>query len=115
MTKSIILVALLAAGLSVPVQAQDVSVSVGYGDLDLTSETGVARLDRRIGAAVDRVCGDHRDQLEISAVRAVRKCARLTLEDVQGPRQIAIERARGRNPSVELAAGGAVPVTARRR
>ena len=102
MTKSIALLPLLAAALSVSAQAQEVSASVGYSDLDLTSEAGVTRLDRRIDAAIEGVCGDHRDQRQLSAALTVRKCGRESWADVQGPRQTAIERANGKQPSVEV-------------
>ncbi|MDP3677303.1 MAG: UrcA family protein [Novosphingobium sp.] len=103
MTKCIVFLPFLAAALSASAQAQEVSVNVGYGDLDLTGETGVERLDRRIHDAVEQVCGDPFDQRELRAARASRKCGRESLADVASPRQIAIERARGRVPSVEIA------------
>ena len=103
MNKSIALISVLAAALASPAQAQEQSVTVSYGDLDLTSDTGVARFDNRIDAAVGQVCGDRIGPMPLSTARAVRKCSRDTMADVANPREIAIERARGRQPSVELA------------
>jgi UrcA family protein len=116
MTKSLILTALLAGALAAPAHAQDLSVSVGYGDLDLSGDTGVARLDRRIDAAIDTVCGNTMGQQPLSRVMAIRKCTKETRADVSGPRQIAIAKARGQVPSVELAsAGSAGKLVVRRR
>ena len=116
MTKSIVLFPLLAAALSISAQAQEVSISVGYGDLDLASAGGVARLDQRIDAAVDTVCGDTLGQQPLSRVMAIRRCSKETRADVAGPRQIAISKARGQVPSVELASAGAPgTLTVRRR
>ena len=118
MIKFFVPAALAAAALAAPAHAQDLSVSVGYGDLDLTSQTGVARLDRRIDAAVDRVCDDQIGQRSLSAVLATGKCARNAWADVETPRQLAIERARGRVPSVEIAgarAAGNAGIAVRRR
>lgn len=106
MTKSIVLTALFAAVLAAPAHAQELTVSVGYGDLDLASEAGVARLDHRIDAAIDTVCGDTLGQQPLTKVMAIRKCAKDTRADVAGPRQIAIAKARGQVPSVELASAG---------
>ena len=116
MTKYLIIVPLLAATLSAA-HAQDASVRVSYADLDLTSDSGVARFDTRIDSAVKTVCGDQIGQKPLSTVLAIRRCGRLTRADVATPRQIAIARARGQIPSVELASAGSYSfaVTARRR
>ena len=117
MTKFFVLVPLLAGSLAVSAQAQDASVRVSYADLDLTSDTGVARVDNRIDAAVKAVCGDKIGQKPLSTVLAIRRCGKLTRADVATPRQLAIARARGQIPSVELASAGSFSfaVTARRR
>lgn len=116
MTKSLVLTTLFAAALAVPAHAQELTVSVGYGDLDLGSDAGVSRLDHRIDAAIDTVCGDTLGQQPLSRVMAIRKCAKATRADVAEPRQIAIAKARGQVPSVELARAGAPgTLTVRRR
>lgn len=103
MSKFAILIPALTAILAVPAAAQQVSVSIAYGDLDLTGPTGVKRLDQRIGNAVEQVCGIAREQKALSSARASRKCGREVWGDVANQRRLAIARARGRLPSVELA------------
>src|SRR5262245_38553549 len=54
--------------------AQDRSVqAVSYADLDLTSEAGRGRLDRRIDMAVRKVCG-RAWPIDLGAVEEVRRC-----------------------------------------
>jgi UrcA family protein len=116
MTKYFILIPMLAGAFAVSAQAQEASVEVGFGDLDLSRESGVAGLDHRIDAAIATVCDAGLGQKPLSKVMAIRKCAKETRADVAGPRQIAIAKARGQVPSVELAsAGGAGKLTVRRR
>ena len=118
MTKTFALIPLLAASLAASAQAQELSVRVGYGDLDLASDAGVARFDRRIDAAIEQVCGDGLGQRPLSKVLAILKCSRDTRSDVAAPREVAIARARGKLPSVELAdarSAGAYALLVRRR
>ncbi len=117
MTKFFIIAPLLGATLAAAAQAQEASVPVGYADLDLTSEAGVARFDNRIDAAIRTVCNDFPEQRTLPTALAVRKCKRDVRADVERPRQMAIARARGQIPSVELASAGShsFAVTARRR
>ncbi len=42
---------------SAPAHAEPVTAAVHYGDLDLASPAGAARLRHRIHAAADQVCG----------------------------------------------------------
>ena len=118
MTKYVVLIPLLVGALSASAYAQPSSVAVGYRDLDLTSDAGVARLDRRIRGAVEKVCGDPREEWHYSAVRVVLKCGRETWSDVASQRQSAIDRANGKQPSVEVVDArtpGALTMTIRRR
>ena len=117
MTKSFAIIPLLAVSLAASAQAQEQSVRVGYGDLDLASDAGVARFDQRIDVAIEQVCGDRMGQQALSAAMAIRKCSRDTRADV-APREVAIARARGKLPSVELAdarSAGAFALLVRRR
>lgn len=41
-----------------PLRAEPVSVAVAYGDLNIRSEAGAARLDARIRRAAHQVCGE---------------------------------------------------------
>lgn len=118
MTKSFAIIPLLAVSLAAPAQAQEQSVRVGYGDLDLASDAGVARFDQRIDVAIEQVCGDRMGQQALSAAMAIRKCSRDTRADVAAPREVAIARARGKLSSVELAdarSAGAFALLVRRR
>ena len=61
MRKSIVTVlaataVLWAASIAAPAAAEEVSVTVAVDDLNLTSPAGMATLDKRISAAVDKVC-----------------------------------------------------------
>lgn len=71
-----------------PVAAQTVSVRVAYADLNLTSAGGVKLLDRRIADAVRRICGAP-TQIDLSAARGARNCAR----DVMATTRPQIDRA----------------------
>ena len=118
MAKYFIIIPLLAASLAASAQAQELSARVGYADLDLASDAGVARFDQRIDAAVEQVCGDRLGQQALSATMAIRKCSRDTRAGVAAPREVAIARARGKLPSVELAearSAGASALLVRRR
>ena len=115
MIKQLIAASLLATAIPTAAQAQDASVRVTYADLDLTSDGGVQSLDHRIAAAIKQVCGDRMGQKPLSTVLAIRRCDRLTRADIDAPRQVAIDRAQGRQPSVEMAAAGSFAIVARRR
>ena len=57
MRKSIITVlAALTVSVAAPAAAEEASVTVAFGDLDLTDPAGVATLESRIAAAVEEVC-----------------------------------------------------------
>jgi len=88
MLKLVVPALLLSAGLSFPVQAQDITraVPVAYGDLNLQSAEGIRRLDRRLTKAIESVCSEsmmvypearreirrcmHSKQAEVAALRA---------------------------------------------
>lgn len=59
-----------------------VSASVKHGDLDLSSAHGKMRLERRLSAAITRMCsaGDQRDRLSVDASRECRETAARTAE-----------------------------------
>lgn len=89
-------VALLAA----PLQAQVIdldTVTVSFGDLDLSSSEGRKTLDRRLSVAVNRVCGEFSARSSLIN-RAVRECRETTLTDVYAQRDTAIALYRARAP-----------------
>ena len=89
-TKLVTLAALSAFGLgilSTPAAAQD-SRTVSYGDLDLTTGAGVARLDSRIASAIKAVCDSGDPTLR--AKLAERGCRARANQEVAGQRQMAI-------------------------
>jgi UrcA family protein len=59
---------------------------VGYGDLDLATTPGVRALDRRISAAIDRLCerGGVRDLSSYTAERRCRDEARQSATNQRG-------------------------------
>lgn len=81
MKKLLILAALTAASFGQPVMAQsapaDASVSVQHKDLDLRTDAGTKKLDRRIWRAVVEVCGTASDY-DIKGKNDVRQCRRDT-------------------------------------
>ena len=59
---------------SVAAQPNTVSVAVPMGDLDLSSDAGRNRLDRRIDAAVRFICGEEMSPSSLVEAAAVRRC-----------------------------------------
>ena len=104
MTKTILFASLAASlALALPAAAQDVSIAVPYGDLDLRSDSGVKRLDTRIRHAIESICGNSGTETLLLTKRIVRKCGQVALELVEDDREVAIARARGPQPYVEVA------------
>ena len=86
--KLVTLAALSTFGLgAVSAQAQEVR-TVSYGDLDLSSEAGIARLDSRIAAAVRAVCTN--DDSSLRGKIAERGCRAEAAAGVVGQRDMAI-------------------------
>jgi len=82
---------LLTLGLAAsPAVAQPVeTVLVSYADLDLASQIGRQRLDRRIAYAAEQVCGSF-SPIELRWAAAVRSCQFETIADVAPQRDAAI-------------------------
>jgi UrcA family protein len=49
--------AALSLTVAIPAQAEEAAIEVKYSDLDLTTPQGIDRLNGRIAAALDKVCG----------------------------------------------------------
>lgn len=62
----------LALAAATPALAQQASIEVPYGDLDLTKDAGRKALDARIARAANRLCGTvgARDLVQIAAKKA---------------------------------------------
>ena len=104
--KTALSIALLAASLSVtPAFAQDNapperSRVVSFADLDLASEAGQSKLDRRIRAAAKQVCGTASDA-DIEGKNEVRACRAETYG--QASRQVAVAIASAQSSQTVLA------------
>jgi UrcA family protein len=90
----------LAAALigSAPAAAQTETNSIGVttADLDLSQATDVAKLDRRLGLAVRRVCGAA-DENSLAAWGAVTACRLEAAARIAPQRDLAIAEARRRD------------------
>ena len=92
------------------VLAQQVSTPVAYQDLDLSTGAGRSQLDRRIAAAVTRVCGTA-DPRDLDAVNDLRKCQRSARKAAIGQAEIQSAKAdAGRQTYTSLSAS-ALPHT----
>jgi UrcA family protein len=103
----------VAMALVVPTVSQaeeTTSVRVSYADLNLTTDFGQNRLQRRIVFAAGQVCG-LADPRDLNLVRAVGDCRTETIADAQPAFRAAIGRAR--HPSVEVLDTAALIITAR--
>lgn len=91
MLTPILALALLAA----PAASDPIpSTRVAHGDLDLTTQPGRDRLDRRLDGAVTRVCPDADKARELWRKRAARRCLRETGALTAQQRDRAVARAR---------------------
>ena len=87
MSKILFAFAALAAAAAAPAVASPRAAGtriVSYSDLDLSVPAGRARLERRIGAAVDAVCG-YAVPADLHGARAVQNCRVTTLAQVARP------------------------------
>jgi UrcA family protein len=107
------LAALLAASaLLTPTVSQAAEagyVRVSYADLNLATDFGQDRLQRRIAFAAETVCGpaDHRD---VPFTQRVRECRSGTIADAQPAYQAAVNATR--HGTVEVLDGAALIITA---
>lgn len=90
--------------------AEEPSVRVSYADLNLSTDLGQNRLQRRIFYAAGVVCGTA-DPRDLNFVRAVGECRTETVADAQPAFRAAIGRAL--HPSVRVLDTAALIVTAR--
>ena len=85
-------------------------MAVSYADLNLTSDIGQDRLQRRIGRAASYVCGQA-DTRDFTWARAVQVCRTGALDAAQPAVMAAINNAR--HPSVEVLQATSLVVTAK--
>jgi len=102
----------VAAALVVPTvsqAAEATSARVSYADLNLATNFGQTKLQRRIAFAASNVC-EISDGIDLKFIRAVGECRAGAIADAQPAYQAAIAKAR--HPSVEVLDTGALIVTA---
>ena len=75
-----VLAALIAAVAAPATAAGEPTVTVRFGDLDLTTWAGKAELNKRIEDAVDKVCSPL-DRAELWGTWAAEECRALSLAD----------------------------------
>ena len=73
------------------VASEPAKVTVGYTDLDLTSDAGQAELNQRIRSAVKRVCGPVGQQS--NGVQERNSCRRAAYKGARSQMQIAVAKA----------------------
>ncbi|NLR69524.1 UrcA family protein [Novosphingobium sp. ERN07] len=81
--KSFCAVGLLGLALSASQPAFAGTRVVGYGDLDLSTKEGQARLDSRLRAAAKQVCDLKSPNLQRSEFESARKCYVKSLTDAR--------------------------------
>ena len=94
--------AFTAAPAAAEAPAGSATVAVQHADLDLNSRAGVAKLDRRIRAAVETACGTTSD-FDVRGKNEVKRCRVDSLEAVAAQRDKVIATAQ-RASQVQLAA-----------
>lgn len=104
MMKSICFVALIMVAMSAAAQQPQspaISIRVSAADLDVTSAQGTRALDRRLKAAVRRVCGDldARDPYRQSAYR---QCLTIARQSAQAGRAALVAHASDQAPRINI-------------
>ena len=89
--------------------AERQSVRVSYADLNLTTDFGKAKLQRRIGYAARLVC-DTASPLDMKFARAVGECRSSAVADAQPAYAAAVKKAR--RGTVEVLEAASLIVTA---
>ena len=103
-------VASARVGPTVSQAAEPRSAHVSYADLNLATNFGQTKLQRRIAYAASTVC-EVSDGVDLKFARAVGECRIGAIADAQPAYQAAIARAR--HPSVEVLDSAALIVTAK--
>ena len=87
--------AIANVAVAVPARAAEAapSTTVRFADLDLTTQSDVARLDRRLRSAATIVCGTA-DMRDLSRTRIVDQCRKVALDGAAPQVASVIEQAR---------------------
>lgn len=80
------------------------SVVVHYGDLDLASDQGRDKLDRRINYAAEKICGSNKDYRELSVKAKAKVCRNETIARTNAQVEVAVNKALESGPAVATAA-----------
>lgn len=102
----------IASALVIPTvsqAAERTEARVSYADLNLTTDLGQDRLQRRIAFAARSVC-DIADSRDLKFARVVSDCRSGAIADAQPAFRAAVNNAR--TPSVEVLGAAALTVTA---
>jgi UrcA family protein len=89
-----------AAFTPVAAQAKTLSVSVPYGDLDLTKDAGCRTLDARLERAARKVCGGIATSRDLSQLQNNRTCVTGARVAYQAPVELALNTAYARRVAV---------------
>jgi UrcA family protein len=71
--------AALSLTVAVPAQAEEATIEVQYSDFDLTTPHGIERLNGRIEAALDKVCGKPTVR-DVKVAASQQKCRQQTAQ-----------------------------------
>jgi len=84
-----------APAFAAPAASDSMSKAVRFGDLDLSTDAGAARLHARVRYAAQAVCGGSVDQRDLTRVRAVEACRQVAMASAEPQVQTALADARG--------------------
>ena len=93
-------IAFSLAAIATPAAANTNTVDVYIGDLNLTTDEGRARMERRLSAAARRVCGGRPDIRDLSSLRAFNDCRAEAHESTREQVRFALEAANARRVAV---------------
>jgi UrcA family protein len=94
-------IALVLAAASAAASAEPPSRAVRYADLDLATSDGVAALDRRIGHAIEQICGTA-VPADLDSQAAIQLCRVASWKEVAGRRSTLLAAARAGSPRLAL-------------
>jgi len=95
-TRPLLFALALAAAIPAPALAENVSIAVPYGDLDLTREAGRKALDQRLARAMRQMCGGAAPLRDLARMQAYRSCLAETRRATMVQVELALEAAHAR-------------------